>query len=86
MKAFDDADVLFLTDIYPAGEAPIPGISAEKLAEDVRQQGHKSVEYLGDFKSSVNKIAPKLQKGDLFITLGAGNIHTFGDQLLKALD
>lgn len=85
VKAFDDADVLFLADIYPAGEAPIPGVSAEKLAEDIRQHGHKSVEFLGDAKSAAEKIAPKLQSGDLFLTLGAGNVYAAGEQLLKIL-
>ena len=85
VKAFDDADVVFVTDIYPAGEAPIPGISSEKLAEDIRQHGHKSVEFVTDVKSAVAKIAPHLQKGDLFLTLGAGNVYSTGEGLLKAL-
>ena len=85
VKAFDDADVVYVSDIYPAGEAPIMGISSEKLAEDIRQHGHKSVEYVTDVKNAVGKIAPHLQKGDLFITLGAGNIYSTGEQLLKVL-
>lgn len=85
VKAFDDADVLFLADIYPAGEAPIPGVSAEKLAEDIRQHGHRSVEFLGEAKSAAERIAPKLQPGDLFLTLGAGNVYAAGEQLLKIL-
>lgn len=85
VRAFDDTDVLFMADIYPAGEAPIEGISAEKLSEDVRLQGHKSVEYVGDAKKAAEKIAAKLQPGDMFLTLGAGNIYATGEQLLKLL-
>jgi UDP-N-acetylmuramate--alanine ligase len=85
VKSFDEADVVFVSDIYAAGEAPIPGISAEKLAEDIRQHGHKSVEFLGEVKGSAEKIAPKLQPGDLFLTLGAGNVFQAGEALLKAL-
>jgi len=85
VSAFDEADLLFLGDIYPAGEAPIPGISSEKLASDIRQQGHKGVEYIGEVKSAADKIAGKLQPGDLFITLGAGNGYLVGEQALKLL-
>lgn len=60
-------------------------MSSEKLAEDIRQHGHKSVEFLGEAKMSADKIAPKLQSGDLFLTLGAGNVYSAGEQLLKLL-
>jgi UDP-N-acetylmuramate--alanine ligase len=85
VKAFDDADVVYVANIYPAGEEPIPGISSERLAEDIRQHGHKSVEFLGDAKTCAAKIAPKLQKGDLFLTLGAGSVYQAGEAVLKEL-
>ena len=85
VKAFDDADVVYVANIYAAGEEPIPGITAEKLAEDIRLHGHKSVEFIGDVKTAAEKIAPKLQKGDLFLTLGAGNVYSTGENLLKVL-
>lgn len=85
VKAFDDADVVYVADIYAAGEAPILGISAEKLAEDIRGHGHRSVEFVGDAKTAADRIAGKLQSGDLFLTLGAGNIYATGEQLLKVL-
>jgi UDP-N-acetylmuramate--alanine ligase len=84
-RSFDESDVLFLADIYPAGEAPIEGISSEKLANDIRAQGHKSVDYIGEVKTAAEKIASKLQPGDLFLTLGAGNGYVIGEQLLKLL-
>jgi len=84
-RCFDETDSLFLVDIYPAGEAPLDGISSEKLADDIRQQGHKAVEYVGEVKGAAEKIGPKLQKGDLFLTLGAGNGYFIGEQLLKIL-
>ncbi|MGZ3710283.1 MAG: UDP-N-acetylmuramate--L-alanine ligase [Bdellovibrionota bacterium] len=85
VRAFDDADLVFVADIYAAGEDAIAGISAEKLAEDIRLNGHKSVEYLGDVKKAAEKIAPHLQAGDLFLTLGAGNVYVAGEQLLNVL-
>lgn len=86
VKSFDDADAVFVADIYPAGEAPIAGISSEKLSEDIRQNGHKSVEFVGDAKGAAVKVAGKLQPGDLFLTLGAGNVYAAGEQLLKILN
>jgi len=85
VKAFDDTDVLFVSDIYAAGESPIPGITSEKLAEDIRSHGHRSVEFIGDVKTAAEKLAGKMQAGDLFITLGAGNIYQAGEKLLKVL-
>ncbi len=85
VKAFDEADVLYMADIYPAGEEPIPGISAEKLADDIRAHGHKSVEFLGDTKTAAGKIVGKLNERDLFLTLGAGNVYLAGEKLLKEL-
>jgi UDP-N-acetylmuramate--alanine ligase len=85
VRAFDDADQVFVADIYAAGEEPIPGISAEKLAEDIRQNGHKSVEFVGEGKLAAEKIKGKLQSGDLFLTLGAGNVYVAGEKLLGLL-
>lgn len=85
VRAFDDADQVFVANIYAAGEDPIPGISAEKLADDISKHGHKSVEFVGDPKTCAEKIAGKLQKGDLFLTLGAGNVYAAGEALLKVL-
>lgn len=85
VRAFDDADQVFVADIYAAGEEAIPGISAEKLAEDIRQHGHKSVEYVGDAKSAAEQVRAKVQSGDLFLTLGAGNVYSAGEKLLKLL-
>lgn len=85
VRCFDESDVLYVADIYPAGETPIEGISSDKLSNDIRQQGHKSVEFVGEVKSAAQKIAPNLQPGDLFLSLGAGNGYVVGEQLLKIL-
>jgi len=84
-RAFDESDVLYLSDIYAAGEAPIEGINSDKLASDIRGQGHKAVEFIGDVKTAAEKIVSKLQPGDLFITLGAGNGYQVGEQILKLI-
>jgi UDP-N-acetylmuramate--alanine ligase len=74
-RAFNDADVLFLADIYAAGEKPIDGISAETLARAVAEHGHHAVEYVGDRQTLVERIAKTAASGDVVIALGAGDIN-----------
>jgi UDP-N-acetylmuramate--alanine ligase len=83
--AFNEADCLFLTEIYPASEAPIEGVSGEALAKGIRQHGHKNVWLMADINSMAAEVAPMLQKGDVVLTLGAGNIVLVGEQLLDLL-
>jgi UDP-N-acetylmuramate--alanine ligase len=74
-RAFNQADVLFVTDIYPAGEAPIPGISGESLAAGIGQHGHHAVRYLGDKALLAGELARVARPGDVVIALGAGDIN-----------
>jgi UDP-N-acetylmuramate--alanine ligase len=83
--AFEQVDALFMTDIYAAGEAPIPGVSGERLAEAVRAAGHPSVTWVPQRAELAERIAPALQAGDLVITLGAGDIWKTGVELLERL-
>lgn len=79
---FNQADEVFVTDIYPAGEAPIPGIQSEKLVEEMK---HEKAEYfIRDLQSS-DKILNRLQSGDIFITLGAGDGWKLGLEVLNKL-
>jgi UDP-N-acetylmuramate--alanine ligase len=84
-KAFNQADVLLLADIYAASEAPIEGISAEKLALAIRAHGHKSVHYVGPVTEMATELAKIVEPGDLAITLGAGSIWQAGEELLYYL-
>lgn len=83
--AFDEADVLFMTDIYAAGEAPIPGVSGEKLAEAVKAGGHPSVTFVRQKDALPDQVLPHLRSGDLVLTLGAGDIWKAGTGLLARL-
>src|SRR4030043_1516582 len=74
LTAFYDADVLILTDIYPAGEERIEGVEAKALFEGIREYGHKDVTYLADKKEIVQHLLRIISPGDLVITLGAGDI------------
>ncbi len=84
-KAFAQSDVLFLTEIYAAGEQPIPGVSGAKLAEIVRAAGHPAVTFVEQKDQLVEQVLPHLKSGDLVITLGAGDIWKTGPGLLARL-
>ena len=84
-RAFNNADVLYVLDIYAASEDPIDGISAESLTEKIRLYGHKNANYLGDIETAVEKVVPELREGDLLITLGAGSVTKLSDQILEQL-
>lgn len=83
--SFNNADLLFITDIYAASEDAIEGITSEVLTEKIKQFGHKNASYIGSVDAAVGKIKDQLQQGDLVITLGAGTIYRVGEQLLEAL-
>lgn len=82
---FNNADVLFITDIYAASEQPIEGITAEVLTENVKQYGHKNAQYIGEVEGATDKVLPFLREGDLVITLGAGTITRLSDEILEKL-
>ena len=84
--AFNNADLLFVLDIYAASETPIEGITAEVLAENIKLYGHKNAVYIGDIETAVEKVLPQLQENDLLITLGAGTVTTLSDKFLEALE
>ena len=86
LTAFYDAEVLLLTDIYPAGEDRIEGVEARRLSEGIREYGHKNVTYLPDKKQIVDHLLEIIKPGDLVITLGAGDIWQVSEELVKRLD
>ncbi len=83
--AFNNADVLFLLDIYAASEAPIEGITANVLADNIKRYGHKNVHYIGDIETATEKMIGHLQPGDLVITLGAGSITRLSDEIVDRI-
>jgi UDP-N-acetylmuramate--alanine ligase len=84
--AFYDADHLVVTDIYAAGEDPIPGVDAERLYEALREHGHKDVAYVPQKDQIADHLASVVQPGDMVVTLGAGDIWTVGRDLLLRLE
>src|SRR5438874_1434703 len=87
LTAFNQADVLIVMDIYPAGESPIPGVSAEDLADGIRAHGHRNVTFLGSDRTRlVDYVCEISRPGDLVLTLGAGDVSQLGPDILRRLD
>ncbi len=85
VTAFGDADVLLMTDIYPAGEPAIPGVHAWTLAEAIAARTTREVRYLSDRAELVELLLRTVRPGDLVLTLGAGDIGGVSDQVLARL-
>jgi UDP-N-acetylmuramate--alanine ligase len=83
--AFDDADSLFVLDIYAASEKPIEGITGEILAQRIREKSGKSVQYASSPADAADSAAAAAQDGDMILTLGAGSVSQFGPLILDRL-
>jgi UDP-N-acetylmuramate--alanine ligase len=87
LTAFNQTDVLVVMDIYAAGEAPMPGVSAADLADGIRAHGHRNVIYLGnDRMRIVDYVCEISRPGDLVLTLGAGDVSQLGSDILRRLE
>jgi UDP-N-acetylmuramate--alanine ligase len=84
--SFDQADVLVLTEIYPAGEDPIAGVSGRALFDEVRQFGHKNVRFEPDLKRIPALVEKVAAPGDMLIILGAGNVNRIIPDIIARLE
>jgi UDP-N-acetylmuramate--alanine ligase len=85
VRAFNQADVLALTDIYAAGESPIPGITSEALANGIREAGHKNVNYFASMQNAIEFLLREARPGDAILTIGAGNVSRASNELMVLL-
>jgi len=74
-RAFDNADRVVITDIYPASEKPLPGITGQTIADEIARNGHAGVSYQPQLGRVHCDIGNMIAAGDLVLSLGAGNIH-----------
>ena len=84
-SCFQGCDVLVLTDVYSAGEDPIPGIDGELLVKEVREQTGQQAVYIQDKKEIAGYLKSIAQPGDLIMTMGAGDIVKCGETLVDLL-
>lgn len=84
-RSFFNSDVLIVTDVYPAREEPIQGINGELIVNAARQFGHKQVHYVADKKHVPDFLVKIKKKGDIIVTMGAGDIWKFGEEFARKL-
>jgi UDP-N-acetylmuramate--alanine ligase len=82
--ALSRADVVFLTEIYPAREQPLPGVTSALVADALRKAG-RAPEWVGDRGALADALAATAKEGDVVLTLGAGDITHTGTELLQRL-
>jgi UDP-N-acetylmuramate--alanine ligase len=84
-RAFNKADVLLVTEVYPAGESPIEGATGRALASAIQAHGHHHVTYVSDKKRIGSELAKLARPKDLVILLGAGDINASARELHATL-
>ncbi|HEY2119440.1 MAG TPA: UDP-N-acetylmuramate--L-alanine ligase [Candidatus Acidoferrum sp.] len=84
-RAFNQADILVLTDIYAANEAPIPGITSEVLTKSISDAGHKNVHYFRSMQDGIEFLLKEAKPADAILTIGAGNVSRASNELMVLL-
>lgn len=84
-RVLQAADVVYVSDVYPASEMPIPGISGETIVEAARRQGPVEIHSCPDLATAHIVVGNALRLGDLLVTLGAGNVHEAGTKIARDL-
>jgi UDP-N-acetylmuramate--alanine ligase len=74
-RAFNHADQVYVTDVYAAGESPIEGVNGERLAQAIRDHGHRDVRYVANRAELASMLAQDAKPGDVVVSLGAGDIN-----------
>jgi UDP-N-acetylmuramate--alanine ligase len=81
-RAFFLADHVIVTEVYPAGEEPIPGIDGRRVADALVRHGHPSVVHEPDLAKIPSRLVEVVRPGDLVLTLGAGNVWKVAEALV----
>ena len=84
-QAFNDADMVLVSPVYAAGEAPIEGVDAEALVAGLKTRGHRSAATVADAAALAATLAETIQPGDMVICLGAGDITKWAAGLADAI-
>ncbi|MFN0046566.1 MAG: UDP-N-acetylmuramate--L-alanine ligase [Sphingorhabdus sp.] len=84
-QAFNDADMVFISPVYAAGEAPIEGVDSEALVNGIKARGHRSAATIGDANELAIKLSALVQDKDMVVCLGAGDITKWAAGLADAI-
>ncbi len=84
-RALAGADVTWVSDVFPAREAAIPGVTGELIVEAARAAGSADVRYHAELTGFAEAIAERLREGDVLVTLGAGSVEAVGPEVLQRL-
>ncbi|WP_066720473.1 UDP-N-acetylmuramate--L-alanine ligase [Sphingomonas pituitosa] len=84
-QSFNDADMVYVAPVYPAGEAPIDGVHADALVENVSRRGHRAVAATTDATALASALSGVVQDGDMVVCLGAGDITKWAAGLAPAI-
>ena len=84
-RSFAHADMVVVTDVYPARENPLPGVTGELISDSVSASGHPSVHYVASADDVADFLAAVIEPNDMVITIGAGDIRKVGDKLIQLL-
>ncbi|HEX9724979.1 MAG TPA: UDP-N-acetylmuramate--L-alanine ligase, partial [Vicinamibacteria bacterium] len=84
-RAFNQADLLLVTEIYPAGEDPLPGVTGEGLADGIKAHGHRDVRFVDEMQAVPGLLRGVVREGDLVITLGAGSVTSLAEDLAEMI-
>lgn len=85
ITAFNQADKVYILDVYAAGESPIEGAEGEDLARAIAEHGHREVCYCSSTAQVLEQVESDLRPDDMLLTLGAGSVWQIGDELLESL-
>ncbi len=84
-RCFDGVERVLVMDIYPASEAPIPGVTSQSLVARMRELGLGRAEYAPSEEELLRELIPELRAGDMVLTIGAGNVWKVGEALAREL-
>jgi UDP-N-acetylmuramate--alanine ligase len=85
-QAFNDADMVLVTPVYAAGEAPIEGVDAAALVEGLKRRGHRSAATVADADALAGVLAEVTKPGDMVVCLGAGDITKWAAGLAAGIE
>ena len=84
-RVFFDADQVIINDIYSANESPISGISGRTIFDEIIKANHNHIKYIPSKDDTINYLCEIIQPDDIIVTMGAGDVWTIGQELIKQL-